>query len=176
MEALVIEETDKLVDDWRSGKHRYDGLIYCMGWHEDGIFMPLYIGKAETLGKGVSNLSANLKNLRTDRSKFARWGDNYAYHIGDLSACVLLDHRPERRVAKYKSWASTLFESAPSMTPKLRRSVFFWTRAWEVSGVGIWEDFGPTRVAFLEYLMIGVASMMSSSLLNREGSGRRAER
>jgi hypothetical protein len=31
-----------------------------------------------TLGKSEDNLSANLKNLSTDRSKFARWGDNYA--------------------------------------------------------------------------------------------------
>jgi hypothetical protein len=70
MEALVIREADKLVGDWRAKTHRYDGLIYCMGWPEQPAFMPLYIGKAETLGKGDGNLSANLKNLATDRSKF----------------------------------------------------------------------------------------------------------
>jgi hypothetical protein len=174
MEALVIGEADKLVGDWRGGTHRYDGLIYCMGWREERSFVPLYIGKAETFGKGDGNLSANLKNVSTDRSKFARWGDNYAYHIGDLSACVLPGHRPEKRVAKYESWASTLFEDVPSMKPRLRRPVCFWAQAWDSSQVGIWEGFGPTRLAFLEYLLIGVASLVSPSLLNREGIARRA--
>ncbi len=174
MEALVIAEAAKLVDDWRSGQHRYGGLIYCMGWHQNGMVVPLYIGKAETLGKGDGNLSANLKNLATDRSKFARWGDNYAYHIGDLSACVLPGHSEGKRSAKYESWASTLFESAPEVRPRLREPVYFWTRAWESSEVGIWEDFGPTPLAFLEYLMIGVASRVSPKLLNREGRGRRS--
>lgn len=31
MEALVLAETKKLVDDWESGTHRYDGLIYFVG-------------------------------------------------------------------------------------------------------------------------------------------------
>ncbi len=78
MEALVLTEVDKLVADWEAGKHRLDGLIYCIGWKESKHFVPLYVGKAETLGKGAGNLSANLKNLKTDKSKFARWGDNYA--------------------------------------------------------------------------------------------------
>jgi hypothetical protein len=37
-------------------------------------------------------LSANLIHLATDSSKFGRWGDNYAYHIGDLSSVVLPGH------------------------------------------------------------------------------------
>ena len=88
MEELVLVETDKLVADWESGTHQYDGLIYMIGYKEDDIFTPLYIGKTESFGKGKSNLSVNIKNLHTDKSKFARWGDNYAYHIGDLSACL----------------------------------------------------------------------------------------
>ena len=39
--------------------------------------------------------------------------------------------------------------------------------------VGIWEDFGPTRLTFLEYLLIGVASaVFPETLLNREGQSR----
>jgi hypothetical protein len=41
MEALVRTEVAKLVDDWRSGSSRYGGLIYCMGWREPNLFMPL---------------------------------------------------------------------------------------------------------------------------------------
>ena len=39
MEDLVLVETDKLVADWESGTHQYDGLIYMMGYKEDDIFM-----------------------------------------------------------------------------------------------------------------------------------------
>ena len=174
MEALVLAETAKLVADWQAGTHRYDGLIYCMGWRRADQFVPLYIGKAETLGKGDRNLSANLKGLATDRSKFARWGDNYAYHIGDLSACVLPGHRPEKHTGKYKKWAGTLVETVPSSTPKLREPVSFWTCAWDRPPVGVWEELGPTPLAFLEYLLIGVAGLVSPALLNREGIARGA--
>jgi hypothetical protein len=169
MEALVLAETEKLVDDWQSGTHRYDGLIYCMGWRQADQFVPLYIGKAETFGTGHRNLSANLKILKADRSKFARWGDNYAYHIGDLSACVLPGHHPEKHTGKYKKWAEILFENTPSLTPKLRQPVYFWARAWDRPPVGVWEELGPTPLAFLEYLLIGVAGLVSPMLLNREG-------
>jgi hypothetical protein len=172
MEALVLAETKKLVDDWESGTHHYDGLIYFVGWREGDQFVPLYIGKAETFGKGAGNLSANVKSLQTDRSKFARWGDNYAYHVGDLSACVLPGHRPERVTSKYRAWAEKVFDNVPSLTPRLRQPVYFWAKAWDRSDVGIWEELGPTSLAFLEYLLIGVAGRVSSGLLNREGVAR----
>ena len=172
MEALIVAETAKLVDDWESGKHQYDGLIYFMGWRQDEQFIPLYIGKTESFGKGVGNLSANIKNLKTDKSKFARWGDNYAYHIGDLSACVLPGHADGRQTIKYQSWAEQLFEDTPSLTPKLRRPVYFWATAWDKSMTSVWEELGSTSLAFLEYLLIGVAGRVSPELLNREGVGR----
>ena len=172
MEALVLAETTKLVEDWEAKAHRHDGLIYCMGWRDDAQFVPLYVGKAETIGKGVRNLSANIKNLKADRSKFARWGDNYAYHLGDLSACALPGHQPTKLSAKYKAWASKVFEDVPSLTPKLRRPVYFWAKAWDRTDVGIWEELGPTSLAFLEYLLIGVAGRVSADLLNREGVAR----
>ena len=72
-------------------------MLYMMGWKEVGKFVPLYIGKTETIGKGLGNLSANITNLHKDKSKFARWGDNYQYHIGDLSACVLDGHEESKK-------------------------------------------------------------------------------
>lgn len=173
MESMILAEVDKLVDDWKSGTHHYDGLIYCIGWKKSKHFIPLYIGKAETFGKGDGNLSANLKNLKTDKSKFARWGHNYAYHIGDLSACALDGHPVSRRTEKYSAWAASLFEDAPSVTPRLKQPVYFWATAWNHGHVSIWEELGPTSLAFLEYLLIGVAGRVSPDLLNREGIGRR---
>jgi hypothetical protein len=53
--------------------------------------------------------------------------------------------------------------------------------AWEVGilgpqvlaiyDIGVWQEFGPTRLSFLEYLLIGLASaLFPSEILNREGS------
>jgi hypothetical protein len=172
MEALIVAETAKLVEDWQTGQHRYNGLIYCMGERQGDQFIPLYIGKTETFGKGAGNLSANIQNLKTDKSKFARWGDNYAYHVGDLSACVLPGHADGKKTIKYQAWAEQLFVSVPSLMPKLRRPIYFWATAWDKSMTGVWEELGPTSLAFLEYLLIGVAVRVSPELLNREGVGR----
>jgi hypothetical protein len=174
METLILEETSKLVDDWKSGRGKYDGLIYLMYTFQDqSEIIPFYIGKAETIGKGNGNLSANIANLHRDKSKFARWGDNYAYHIGDLSAVAVLGHPQNKATFKYTYWASQLFEKFPIQQPKLKFPVYFWSKAWSQSDVGIWEDFGPTRLTFLEYLLIGVASAAYPKwLLNREGQNR----
>ena len=113
MESLIIRECAKLVDDWASGTHVYDGLLYIMAIEDvDGI-VPLYIGKAESYGKKAGNLSVNIKSVERDKSKFARWGDNYAYHIGDLSAVVLPGHDRKHVERKYLSWAAELFTNAP---------------------------------------------------------------
>jgi hypothetical protein len=82
-----------------------------MAVEDVGKVAPLYIGKAETFGKGNGNISANIKGIEQDTSKFARWGDNYAYHIGDLSAVVLPGHDPKHIARKYQMWAAALFKS-----------------------------------------------------------------
>ena len=143
-----------------------------MGYRSGSDFDPLYIGKAETLGKGDGNLSANLLRLESDTSKFARWGDNYAYHFGDLSACALPGHPQDKVLKKYGRWSNCLFVQTPSPTPRLRRPVHFWAKAWRDSEVGIWRDLGPTRLTFLEYLLICVTSMALPALLNREAVNR----
>lgn len=178
MEQLILRETDILNEDWAKGMHQYDGLIYMMHRRDDdGSLIPLYIGKAETVGRGDRNLSANLRNLHKNRDKFARWGDNYAYHIGDLSAAALTGHRVEKKNPKYKEWASKLFKSVPTHQPQLAFDIYFWAKAWKSSDIGIWSELSPTRLAFLEYLLIGVASTaFSHSLLNYEGRNRASSR
>ena len=172
MEQLVKAEVGKLTQDYAAGKRRYDGLIYMMGRRSGADFEPLYIGKTETLGRGNGNLSANILGLDAPSSKFARWGYNYAYHLGDLSACVVSGHAEDKRTLKYQAWADELFEQSPTEQPRLREPVWFWTTAWDSSRVGVWQELGGTRLAFLEYLLIGVASLVSPRLLNREGLAR----
>ena len=174
MEELVVRETDLLVEDWFRKTHEYDGLIYIMHRRgSDASIVPLYIGKTETIGRGDQNLSANLRNLRTSKDKFARWGDNYAYHIGDLSAAVLIGHPVEKRNPKYRTWATKIFQSSPTDQPQLAHDVYFWAKAWKKTDIGVWPELSRTRLAFLEYLLIGVASTaFDNSLLNYEGRNR----
>ena len=79
MEALMRQEAKRVIDDHNAATGLYDGIVYMMHIRGgDGGVVPCYIGKSETVGKTSGVLSANLNRLATDRSKFGRWGDNYA--------------------------------------------------------------------------------------------------
>jgi hypothetical protein len=173
MEALVIAETNKVLADFASGAGEYEGLIYMMQWSVDGRAVPLYVSKSEKYGRGGGNLSANIASIERNRHKFCRWGDGYAYHIGDLSAVACLGHPPEAINAKYRKWADRLFESWPSAELRLRRDTRFWVEAWRKGGAGPWREYGDTSLTFLEYQLIGVASdLFPEVLLNTEGVNR----
>jgi hypothetical protein len=166
MEAMMCEEARKAV--------ACDGIIYIMHTgYSDGVIVPRYIGKSETAGKTSGVPSVNLLRLETDKSKFGRWGDNYAYHIGDLSSVVLPGHEIAVPPLKYQHWAQELFEGINVERPRLRQPVFLWVKAWQENEIGPWQEFGPTHLSFLEYLLIGLASaLFPSKILNREGRNR----
>lgn len=174
MEALIIQEVNKVLNDFRNGTEEYEGLIYMMFWHSAQQVIPLYIGKSEKYGKQGNNLSANIANIATNKGKFCRWGDGYAYHIGDLSAVVCPNHAPQKITQKYTKWARQLFVSFPDSQPVLKQPVYFWMTAWKTGSVGAWKDFGITCLTALEYQLIAIASnVFSDVLLNAEGVNRR---
>jgi hypothetical protein len=124
-EALMRREVKTVVNDHKNNTGLYDGIIYIMHTRTtDGIIVPRYIGKSETMGKTSGILSVNLSRLETDTSKFGRWGDNYAYHIGYLSSVVLPGGEIDVKPLKYRLWAEALFETASSERPRLRQPVF----------------------------------------------------
>ena len=47
MEALMRQETKKVVDDHKAGTGLYDGIVYMMHTRGDGGIVPRYIAKAE---------------------------------------------------------------------------------------------------------------------------------
>lgn len=167
MERLVEGIVTDLKRDHREGTERFDGLIYMMLVKAQGELQPLYIGKAGKYGKTDNKLSSNITR---GKQLFCRWGDGYAYHIGDLSAVVCPGHPERKQHAKYQRWAQALFlPPLPTQAPRLKAPIMFWAKAWEPSQSGIWEEFGPTELPFLEYLLIGVAGAAFSGLLNVEG-------
>nr|WP_217346322.1 hypothetical protein [Noviherbaspirillum sp. L7-7A]MBV0880729.1 hypothetical protein [Noviherbaspirillum sp. L7-7A] len=167
MEGLIRKVASTVMQEGS----RSEGMLYMMHWRENsGRIVPLYIGRAGKYGKGGGNISANLLGIETDMSKFARWGSGYAYHIGDLSAAACPGHASEKVVQKYRRWAQRLFSDAPTLTPTLRRPVYFWATAWTPDSYNIWNDFGSCFLSFEEYLLIGVASeLFPDVLLNNEG-------
>jgi hypothetical protein len=173
MEAMVEREVGLVAGDASLGGDEYDGLIYLMCTIDKGEITPLYIGKTEKFGLDGGNLSVNIKNIATDRTKFARWGNGYAYHIGDLSAVVLPGHSPKKQTKKYRAWADSLFEEYPTEAPKLRQPVYYWGKAWRRNSEGPWAEIGETPLAFLENQLIGVASLaFPETLLNSLGVNR----
>ncbi|NJL06578.1 MAG: hypothetical protein HC911_17085 [Chloroflexaceae bacterium] len=173
MNELVITEVQKVISDFKSHSEEYEGLIYMMFWTNNNLVLPLYIGKSEKYGTH-QNLSANIDGIEKNNGFFCRWGYNYAYHIGNLSAVVCHGHPEEKIIRKYKKWAERLFTDFPSENPKLQCDTYFWIEAWKRGSAGIWKEYGETSLTFLEYLLIGVASdLFPDLLLNNEGVNRK---
>lgn len=173
MENLIIREVNKTIEDYEKNTFIYDGLIYMMYKKENNSIIPLYIGKSEKFGKNKQNLSINIKDIEKNSGKFCRWGYNYAYHIGDLSAVVLNGHDETKITNKYTAWANSLFINKKTNSPQLKTNIYFWIKAWNNSDIGLWQDFGKTSLTFLEYQMIGVCSkLFPNDLLNFEGVNR----
>ena len=128
MIAMISREVQKVTNDFKNKCDQYEGVLYMM--HKmtaDGDIIPLYIGKAEKLGK-TENLS---ENITKGKGKLGRWGHGYAYHIGDLSA-VAYKHDKKHQTKKYKDWADLLFKNHPVIHPEklvLKEKVFFWMKA-----------------------------------------------
>lgn len=173
MEDFVIEEVNKVLKDFNQSQDVYEGLIYILYKIKNKFIIPLYIGKSEKYGKKGNNLSRNISNIDKDKSFFCRWGDNSAYHIGDLSAVVCPRHPQNKIQQKYKKWANSLFENYPTTEPILKENVYFWISAWKKGNIGIFQEFGITPLTALEYQLISVAAtLFPEYLLNYEGVNR----
>ena len=171
-ECLMRSLGRTLIDEYQTSTVKHDGILYIMMTLEDDSLKPLYIGKAEIFGKQNQNLSANISDLASGNGKFGRWGYNYAYHLGDLSAATCPGHDPQRITTKYLSWRDKLFAITDDLiSPKA--PIKFWATLWGADSQSVWRDYGTTKLSFEEYLLIGVASdVFPNHLLNREGRTR----
>jgi hypothetical protein len=168
MEALMRGLGQELVTEYHAGSIVHDGILYLMLRHENGDPTPIYIGKSEVFGK-TGNLSVNVADLPKGDAFFGRWGYGYAYHIGDLSAVTLPGHAAKKKTRKYEAWRHALFRQE-SDGLAIKGDVRFWACLWHPGRQSIWREFGPTRLTFEEYLLIGVASdLFPDHVLNREG-------
>ena len=68
-----------------------------------------------------------------------------------------------------------MFVETPTDSPRLRSPLRFWCTGWGPSSRNIWPEFGACSLSFVEYLLIGVASLLfPDDLLNDEGVNRAA--
>lgn len=172
MEALMRDLGNQLIKEHQDSRVTHDGILYMMLSRRDGGIEPLYIGKAETFGKGNGNLSANISDLAKGHGKFGRWGYNYAYHLGDLSAVTCAGHPENKSTTKYKAWRDKLFNVQDDRVTA-ESEILFWATLWDSNCQSVWQQYGSTKLAFEEYLVIGVASdVFPNSILNREGRTR----
>lgn len=160
MEAAVIEtvEAGLARDDWQ-------GLLYVMGWGTAADFRPLYIGKAER--RGVRNaVSGNLAGIRSNRHKFARWGDGLDYHVGDLSHALYEFRAYRPPSAKYRRWAAALFAAVDP--PRLRGPVSFYLAPWADGTAGPSGLSGSLAAVEKEVIALG-SVQFGDTLLNVDG-------
>lgn len=127
MEAILMETVEAILAAAPSGA---EGLTYMMHrLDERGRVVPLYVGKAGRHGRSGAAVSANIAAIRANTSRFARWGYNYAYHMGDLSAAALPGHAASKVQPKYARWARRLFRDASTATPRPIMEARFWCAA-----------------------------------------------
>lgn len=160
MESSIITlvEEGVRVPDW-------EGLFYVMGLGTLPDFNPLYIGKTER--KGVKNPeSENIRNIRNNFGKFARWGDGLDYHIGDLSHAMFEFEAYRAPTKKYSRWAKALFSSIDP--PILKESVYFYVAPWYSGSRGLSGDI--ISLPAVEKELIALASFQFGDiLLNVDG-------
>lgn len=132
MEGAVIDliEAGLKRDDWC-------GLLYVMCWGTSEEVRPLYIGKANRRGR-KADVSANIRDIRRNRHKFARWGDGLDYHIGDLSHTLFGFEAYREPTEKYSRWAEMLF--VHRCPPRLRETTSLLLIPWFESSHAIGGD------------------------------------
>lgn len=160
MESDMIDVIEKglVTENWV-------GIVYIMGVREFPNFVPLYIGKAER--KGVKNsISVNIKNIRGNKSKFARWGDGLDYHVGDLSHAMFGFEAYRKSTKKYTKWAETLF--VHKNKPTLKEKVYFYIAPWYENSRGLSSLI--SSLPAVEKEIIAIASVQfKNQLLNVDG-------
>ena len=173
MEAMVIEQAEKVEDDFKAQGRRYEGLIYVMYWADsEGGIIPLYIGKCGKFETSGSNLNPNLRSIRQRKSRFARWGYGTAFHLGQLSQIFFdssWEYSGQAPNSSKGRWIQTLFDPR---SRRLTQEVYLWIGAWKLGDTG---PYTPATGASpfleeLEYQLIGLAwDLYPKLILNTEG-------
>jgi hypothetical protein len=143
----------------------WQGFLYIMARidnneSESSVF-PLYVGKT---GKtGIKNgTSANILNIRTNTSQFARWGHGDYWHIGQLSNSVF--DQSKNLTCRHDQWAKELFETYNP--PILKGIVHLVIINWFDNMTNLQGQISD--LLSIEHCIIALARKGNPKLLNRK--------
>jgi hypothetical protein len=93
MEAVIVEAVGAVL---AAKPPEAEGPIHMMHRPDErGRVVPLHVGKAGRHGRSGAAVSADIAAVRANAGRFARWGYDDAYHMGDLIAAA--PRAPRRR-------------------------------------------------------------------------------
>ena len=160
-----------------------DGLVYCIYVLKSDIqklpefsdvqfksdFIPIYIGKTETLGRN-GGYSANLKGVDSGKNKqyFARWGNDDARHIGGLS--LRFFRIPNAYPStNYETWISIIFDSKErdKSIPKLKIPVYFQMKPWFPFNISFSKKSGLFTPELETFLIALCRNLFPDILINK---------
>lgn len=117
MEDMLGSAAIRLRDDIAESRPKFLSIIYLLVSDDpDPCF---YVGICQRWGR-VHSISANIADIYprwVGLSRFARWGDGEAWHIGQLSDALFTAG------SQHNNWADSLFVARG--TPTLKREVCF---------------------------------------------------
>ena len=161
MEAQLNHIKGSIEQDYQSQANQIEGLLYLMFWQCDSKIVPLYIGKAEKVGKTADKLSDTI----TQASEFMRWGYDHDSHLGDLSAWVCA-HAEKHKRPNYLRWAQCLFLDFPAEQPQLRYPTWFWAEIYPAPGLK--GSLGTLKEAERSWIA-AAAAFSPETLVNVQG-------
>ena len=88
------------------------------------------------------------------------------HKIYDLDPQDLPRHAVDKKKLEYMACADSLFVKSS----QLKEHTYLWAMAWKPSDVGACEELGPTWLAFLNYVLIGITGKVPSELLHFESA------
>lgn len=131
MEDAIIDAVEFLFEDIDNGKDEFVGVLSLMYYIYLGKPKPLMFVLSRKWGREEGKLSANLKDCKRDsksRMKFARWGDDDAYHFGGLSNALYNNTGIFEK--RYQKWKFNLFREEDGEYV-LKTPIYFAIKPWK---------------------------------------------
>ncbi len=130
MELKVINEVEKLEQDYYKGSNEFEGIFTLIYTREEYGINLLAITSSKKLGNNGQSFNVNLKAITKGKKEFfARWGDNLARNIGGLSYELFKGPDDPELDNRMTLWKNVLF-SKKGNEYYLKKDIFFSAKAW----------------------------------------------
>lgn len=148
--ALLGATADRVRAGSPSDPDAPSGLMYVLHWRQapSGRIVPLHIG------------TVALAELRraTPSGRRTIPGDLRVDTLDALAAAACSRPAALPGGARYRGWATRLFEDAPAAMPTLRQPLFLWATAWSRTTPSPWRIVAPCTATFAASVLQAVAA------------------